>query len=267
MILRSKVIILHFLEKVLAIFERAPRKLISAYEWRNFLKTIKPINNGIDLIRIGGNHDGGYLVPNDLEGIQILLSPGVGLTRSFEDQLYNEYHINSILVDPEFKPNHLNDGDVYFEKSISAFTDAKNITLQELVEAYPGGDLALQMDIESGEYESLSATNLSTLKRFRIIVIEFHRIDLWLEEIYFTQIIQPIFTRLLDQFHVVHIHPNTSTGYFTYKQVKFPKFAEFTFHRKDRMVASESSPLIPNPLDSVTKHSDTNEEWYFSNNL
>ena len=39
------------------------------------------------------------------------------------------------------------------------------------------GDLLLQMDIEGYEYETLLAMPDSLLRRFRIIVVEFHSLD------------------------------------------------------------------------------------------
>jgi len=49
-----------------------------------FLKKIRPMTTNIPLIRVGSADDGGYLVPDDLEGIKICFSPGVAQQSDFE---------------------------------------------------------------------------------------------------------------------------------------------------------------------------------------
>ncbi len=49
-----------------------------------FLSTIRPVETEHPLIRVGGDGDGGYLIPNDLEGIAACFSPGVATTADFE---------------------------------------------------------------------------------------------------------------------------------------------------------------------------------------
>ena len=52
-----------------------------------FLAMVRPIAIRHPLIRIGGGADGGYLVPDDLEGIVACFSPGVAATATFEEEL------------------------------------------------------------------------------------------------------------------------------------------------------------------------------------
>ena len=42
----------------------------------------------VPLVRIGGNRDGAYLVPDDLTGVSACFSPGVSNRKDFEDKLY-----------------------------------------------------------------------------------------------------------------------------------------------------------------------------------
>ena len=48
------------------------------------LNKLKPYNLGYDLIRIGSDNDGGYLVPNILNEIEMCFSPGTGNNTEFE---------------------------------------------------------------------------------------------------------------------------------------------------------------------------------------
>ena len=53
-------------------------------ELKELIKALRPVKTKFDLIRIGGANDGGYLIPDDLEGIAACFSPGVADTASFE---------------------------------------------------------------------------------------------------------------------------------------------------------------------------------------
>ena len=48
------------------------------------LQTLYPVKTKYELIRVGGNNDGGYLIPNDLHSIATCFSPGVDVTANFE---------------------------------------------------------------------------------------------------------------------------------------------------------------------------------------
>ncbi len=49
-----------------------------------FFASFRVIDPGIDLIRVGGDADGGYLIPDDLAGIEACFSPGVDTVATFE---------------------------------------------------------------------------------------------------------------------------------------------------------------------------------------
>ena len=52
----------------------------------------------IENIRIGGENDGGYIVPNDLKDIKYCFSPGVGSVSKFEEEL-TQKKIKCFLAD------------------------------------------------------------------------------------------------------------------------------------------------------------------------
>ena len=52
-----------------------------------FLSSVSPITTEHSLIRVGGNNDGGYLIPNDIENIDACFSPGVSNVANFENDL------------------------------------------------------------------------------------------------------------------------------------------------------------------------------------
>ena len=73
-----------------------------------FLKKIKIVDCGYQLVRIGSNSDGGYLIPDTLDQIEFCFSPGVGETSSFEDHL-KKFNIKSFLADGTINYNGTHD--------------------------------------------------------------------------------------------------------------------------------------------------------------
>ena len=137
---------------------------------RRFLDTVRPQRTNHDLIRIGGESDGGYLVPNDLEGIEVCFSPGVAHTATFESELAAR-GLQCFMADYSVDESPIENPLFHFEKKyLGAVNDAVYMTLDSWVErkAAGEGDLILQMDIEGGEYSVLHSVSESVLQRFRL---------------------------------------------------------------------------------------------------
>lgn len=76
-----------FLKKINSYpFVRKIRSRISLYLLGKIIPDLYPIIPGKPLIRVGPAGDGGYLVPDDLDGISACFSPGVSLISGFELQ-------------------------------------------------------------------------------------------------------------------------------------------------------------------------------------
>ena len=220
----------------------------------NLIKSLRPYKIEKELIRLGGVKDGGYLVPNDLEGIKTCFSPGVDAESSFEidcinrgmqvylaDNSIEKPNIDSTRYQYKFIKKHIgttsNDDFITLAKWVSE----SKINLEE--------DLLLQMDIEGAEYHTLLTTDDKLLKRFRIILIEFHYLEkLWDKD--FFSIADAVFKKLLSTHTCVHIHPNNCSGIHKYKGVKIPNVLEFSFIRNDRITSKEFQNQFPHKLDS-----------------
>jgi hypothetical protein len=200
---------------------------------------LQPVETGVNLVRIGGNGDGAYLIPEDLVGISTCLSLGSGGVASFELGL-EKYAIRSIIVDnnPDMLPINFPTSGKWMTKNVSSFKSGDSITLDQLIEGENGSaDILLQMDIEGSEYEALSSISSSNLNRLRIIVVEFHYSFEWIFEHNWNWYYSKIFQRLLENHVVVHAHPNNSGGHFFYAGIKYPNIMEVTLLRRDRIVA------------------------------
>lgn len=74
-------------EEVVDLFETSghlPHTTTSRTEILGLISRLRPIKGGFDLLRVGPTGDGGYLVPDDLAGIEACFSPGVGDISGFE---------------------------------------------------------------------------------------------------------------------------------------------------------------------------------------
>ena len=111
-------------------------------------------------------------------------------------------------------------------------------------------DNILQMDIEGSEYSVILDTPIETLKKFRIILIEFHDFDLLFSKFGF-DIIESCFNKLLREFKVVHIHPNNCCGSFVQNGISLPRVLEFSFINKNRLSKIDYSNAtdFPHNLD------------------
>jgi hypothetical protein len=216
------------------------------------IKELRPMDCGKKLIRIGGMGDGGYLVPDDLEGIQYCFSPGVGFTASFEAHL-SKLKIRSFLADYSVNGPPANTQDSVFDKKFLAAGDTDtSFSLKSWKEKYlPGytGELLLQMDIEGSEYEVILSTAEEVLNSFRIIVAEFHYMDRLFDRFAYKTVFKPCFEKLLRHFYVAHIHPNNAGGLVEADGVQVPMLMEFTFHNKNRVSGVTERRDVPHALD------------------
>jgi hypothetical protein len=237
--------------QVIRLTGRHPSVLLRTTSWIEILESLQPRETGIPLVRIGTHGDGGYLVPDDLYGIETLISPGAGGNASFELEL-EAFGIKSIIVDNDIamKPNPMPLNSIFLEKKLSGFDSQDSISLNTLVELSGSiGDLMLQMDIEGHEYAALNSLNRLNLDRFRIIVIEFHYTFDWIFEHNWKWNYEQIFSKLLANHTVVHIHANNTGGKFEFGGVNFPNLLEVTFLRKDRILELGGKIQMPNSLD------------------
>ena len=227
-------------------------RAISEADVAAFVARCAPVPAGCELVRIGPDGDGGYLVPDDFDGLAQCFSPGVNDQSGFELDLAAR-GIRSYLADASVavppQPHPLFDFEPRF---IGAVDDGRFMTLDSWVASKaPQGvaeDSLLQMDIETWEYPALLAVSDATLKRFRTLVIEFHHLNRLFDPVAFL-IMRACFDKLLALFDVVHLHPNNSAPAYRYGSVSIPGAMEFTLHRKGRIARTGPRPTFPHVLD------------------
>lgn len=220
----------------------------------SLIQKLSPMTTGHELIRLGPRGDGGYLVPNDLVGIEACFSPGVCEVSDFEKDCAN-LGMRVFMADRSVdKPAATHELFHFIKKYVGVTTNDDFMTVDNWVaESMPNSksDLLLQIDIEGYEYETFLAMSDGLMKRYRIIVAEFHDLDqLWNRP--FFQLASRVFEKILQTHTCVHIHPNNCLPPLNKGGLSIPPVAEFTFLRNDRCHNPSRVNVFPHPLDSDT---------------
>src|SRR3989338_191988 len=219
----------------------------------SLIKKLHPYQFDNGLIRIGPNRDGGYLVPDDLKDIEACFSPGVDTMSEFELGCLNK-GMKIYLADNSVTNVNLNispDKYHFIKKHVGCTNNSDFTTLDQWVNSSNlnnDSDLLLQMDIEGGEYAVLINVSDALMKRFRILVIEFHSLEkLWNPE--FFHFAEMVFNKILQTHSCVHIHPKNCYENDFRLGIEIPKIAEFTFIRSDRLKSHNYETQFPHELD------------------
>ena len=218
---------------------------------RDLIYSLHPMDSDNSLIRLGPDGDGGYLLPDDLEGIKYGFSPGVSDESGFEMALA-ERGIEEFLADYSVdSPAEFHERFHFDKKFIGAHSDEKFMTMDQWkscrIPDYDD-DLIMQMDIEGAEFEALLSISPELLSQFRIMIIEFHYLQELFHERFFI-LLSRVFQKLLQSHSVAHIHPNNCCGSIKGGGLEIPRVAEFTFYRNDRFERKSFAQNFPHTLD------------------
>lgn len=240
-----------YITKALAFANVFPTRMTDPSNLRILLTTLHPISPEKELIRLGHQGDGGYLVPDDLTGISACFSPGVSRISGFEKDCA-DCGMKVFLADKSVdRPAEEHKLFHFSKKFIGAISNDDFMTLDSWVDTSLSdrdSDLLLQIDIEGYEYEVFLSTSEVLMRRFRIIVAEFHQLDqLWNKP--FFNLASRTFEKILKTHSCVHIHPNNCRGSIKKDGIEIPKTMEFTFLKSDRIDHCSYQQNFPNPLD------------------
>lgn len=237
--------------KILESDQRMVTAQTSVHDVQKLITAMRPCASGHELVRMGPDGDGGYLVPDDLSGISACFSPGVCSVSDFEKSCA-ELGMQVFMADKSVEgPASSHEKFHFIKKFVGSFSTTDFITMDEWVASSnlaPDSDLLLQMDIEGFEYETLLNVSDHLMRRFRVIVIEFHSLDaLWNQG--FFRLASRAVEKLLQTHACVHVHPNNCRGAVVKSGISIPPVMEFTFLRKDRLKPSSQKLVFPHPLD------------------
>jgi len=237
----------------------------------NLIEKLYPYKTQFELIRLGPNGDGGYLVPNHLDGIEACFSPGVDKISDFELDCLG-YGMKVFMADKSVeKPNIDISEDRYdfIQKFVGCTNNEDFITMDKWVKSNclsDSSELILQMDIEGGEFNSIINMSDSLMQRFRIMVIEFHNLqDMWNPHVF--NLAETVFDKILQTHICVHIHPNNCCDIDSRFGINIPRATEITFLRKDDAEKKGLENAFPHKLDydnTKNQHISLPKNWYKS---
>ena len=225
-------------------------KNLSHEKMEKISSLISPQETNFELVRIGGENDGGYLLPNDFSNLSACYSPGVGDSAEFELSI-SQKGIKCFLADASVNKSPIENENIHFDKIfLGAKTNDNKITLRDWIDKYSKNtdDLILQMDIEGDEYEVLEKTSVETLSRFRIMIIEFLRTHLILTKNGYRKMIRSL-EKIHKNFIPVHLHNNNARPFITFNNYLIPRVFELTFIRRDRVKHFRPVKFLPHHLD------------------
>ena len=219
---------------------------------RELLQKLHPVTVNLPLVRVGGDGDGGYLLPDDLQDLRACFSPGVDVTATFESDMI-AMGVPCFLSDASVANAPIAGELIDFQKKFIGVVNQDDfVTMDQWVtEKIAGmdGDLILQMDIEGGEWPVLLNISDDLLQRFRVIVLELHGFNAVFDPFGFSMITSCL-DRVLNLFNVVHIHPNNSLPLVGPADLKIPRTLEISLLRKDRASVTGFVTSFPHPLDA-----------------
>lgn len=217
-----------------------------------FFESVSVLHTNFELVRVGGKYDGGYLIPNDLENVGSLFSPGVASISDFELEFASR-GIPCFLADASVEHPAVNHKNFNFQKRFvhqgpneGAFINFNSWVLENCPTR---GNSALQMDIEGAEWEIILGMSEQVLNSFRFMVIEFHGMHQMAYQLAF-QTIRSAFSKLLTTFEIVHVHPNNAESSQNIHGIEVPPLVEVTFVRKDLISTSSTKNQVSHEFDS-----------------
>lgn len=253
-------------EKFFDFFDLYVEKKTQKKDISKILKRLLPYKTGFDLIRLGNDNDGGYLVPDDLSNISRNYSAGVGDLTKFEEDLEEKYSIPSSMVDfNDVDPKLLPKKSKFLKKKIGISSYEENLSINDWLDN-ESGEIILKMDIEGDEYLTLSSMSDKNLKKIRILVIEIHDLR-HLRNYSFFKTFEKVLLRLNNFFYVCHLHINNVSKVKDIGGYSVPDMLEVTLIRKNRVKNfTNQFASIPHKLDQKTvlkqKEIFLDKKWY-----
>ena len=228
------------------------------------IRLIAPVGITEQLIRVGSNNDGGYLIPLSTHRQDALISPGVSSNSSFEisfaDQGTKCFLFDASVSGPSMTHNNIEFHKKFWGvKSSNDTIDAVEWLSENINEKERN---ALQMDIEGAEYDIKRHMPVNTLNMFNLIIIEIHGFQKILKP-KCTEGVVDFFKKITQNHKVVHFHPNNNIGPVRYRGIdiidcfeltlvrnNYPYFSEaagsFKLHSLDMPCVPEEAEVSPN---------------------
>lgn len=204
-----------------------------------FKDLIKVYGDISDLVRLGQNNDGGYVVNKSaLTDSEILYTYGVGWTYEFEKQYCNMFKDNKVFMyDPTIEPlENLEKNIEFYQLGLHGYSEGKTSFNAHLnTNGHHNKRIFLKIDVEGSEYDFFRFVTMDTLENVTGMAIEFHNLQNNLSNMLH------ILDKLKQLFLVTHIHGNNHTSMLIIdNDYPFPSTAEISLINKKLLKVEKS---------------------------
>jgi len=194
-------------------------------KFKSLLTRVEPYN----LIRIGRNGDGGYIIPSF--NYDKLITIGVGKEFSFERDDFLTNTKITMFDHTIHSPSSLPENIKFFKKGIGEASEGSLMTFDDIcahskINAEERN--ILKVDIEGAEYDVFENSKFSA---FSVLVFEIH----WLEKVFYSDKInklENLIQILLAEHEIVHVHANNWGKLFNFANIVLPDIVELTLVRR-----------------------------------
>ena len=228
----KNIIIQNFMDR--KIYAQVPYKKEFFRELSQLLE-IRKIPEGKELVRIGKEGNGSYMLLDDFNQDMHVYSFGIDVNTTFDEDIIARTR-KAYLYDHTISGIAFSHPDVtFFRTGISGIDEPQNdkMSLETLVRNngdYDSDNLLLKMDVEGAEWEAIKSAPDELMGRFRQIAIEFHEMtdpakkDLTLEVL-----------RKLNRTHdLVYINSTNSKPLEKAGDIVIPSYMEATYVIRNR---------------------------------
>ena len=215
------------------------------------LRMLRTSSASCPKVRLGALGDGGYVINDDLAGLDGVVSLGIGTDVSF-DLALAEQGVPVFQYDPTVDRPPVEHPRFVFRKLGWSRYDSQDTgsldTILEENQLTQCSNLILKFDVEDAEWEALQSASTATLSKFRIIVGEFHSLERIVQRPHF-ETVWNTFAKLTAAHVPTHLHPNNSGGVVLLEGIIVPRLLEITLLRRDRAQFTTAPHPIPTALD------------------
>lgn len=205
-------------------------------------------------IRVGKNHDGGYIMLYDFDGVRNVYSGGINNDVSWDEGMISftggaadvfmyDHTIDALpKTHPKFHWSKTGLTGIYDPARPELETLPRLIDKNGHLDDH---NMILKMDIEGAEYGIFEHIDDITIKRFKQIVLEFHGLlNGGLENA-----IGLALDKLNATHQLVHIHANNHSGYVIRSGLVLPDVVEAVYLRRSDYQFVKSQRFFPTSLD------------------
>ena len=146
---------------------------------RKLIDSLKPVGTNLNLVRLGGNSDGSYVIPLELiDTNSYLISGGIENNNKFEMELARHgvfgIQIDNSIDEPPQKSLNFK----FIRRTISNRDDDENISLSTLIKEAPEAyRIIMKLDIEGSEVLALNNLTEDELNKVECLVMELHNLS------------------------------------------------------------------------------------------